>query len=262
MSGRPSLNARLHERIELSDDIRHGIAQVLKRLNYGRELEHLNIAKEYINGRIGILVELDTHSRTKQHKASTTIWPHAKGGIIKGCGQFPIWVQDFHMGDLGDADDGSQDGMLVSIVKFTEAEDFVSRPTWVCREGDKELLRIGAGCFYSVTRGFVINPVRLAYREGEVSVLCTSVQPDQFPCRMVEGTSQIVGGIADHQGKVGGYFLVEVNLDSHSASLRIGAEAKRMWVSLRKRIESSLEIADVLIGPLDFLQSTCEQEGA
>lgn len=49
------------EGVELSEDIRHGIAKVLQRLNYGRELEHLNIAKEYGDGRIGILVELQTH---------------------------------------------------------------------------------------------------------------------------------------------------------------------------------------------------------
>jgi hypothetical protein len=257
----PKSRACPHERVELSDDIRYGIAQVLKRLNHGRELEHLNIAKEYVDGRIGVLVKLNAHPRAEAHEASTTVWPHAKGGVIYRHAQRPIWVQDFHMSDLRDTDNGGQGGVLIDIIERIEAVDFLSGPTWVCREGDEELLRIGAGCFYSVTRGFVISPISSTHGKMDVSVLVTFVQPNQFPCGMVEGSTEIVDGIADHQGKGGRYFLAEAHVNGYGASLRIAADAKRMGVSLFKRVESTLEITDVLIGPLDFLQGTREQGG-
>src|SRR5438874_962718 len=89
--------ARAHEAVELSDDIRHGIAQILQRLNYGRELEGVDLAKEYLDGHIGILIKLNTHSSPNPHHASTTIWPHAKSAIVHRHGHSPIWVQDFQM---------------------------------------------------------------------------------------------------------------------------------------------------------------------
>ncbi|MGH8428038.1 MAG: hypothetical protein ACRES7_08670 [Gammaproteobacteria bacterium] len=47
---------------EIPDNVSNGIAQTLKRLNYGSIFENFNIAKEYINGRVGILVEFDRHT--------------------------------------------------------------------------------------------------------------------------------------------------------------------------------------------------------
>ena len=88
-------------------------------------------------------------------------------------------------------------------------------------------------------------------REGQPSVLLTSVQPNQFPRSMIQGGSEVVDGITDDEGPVGWKRLVEAHLDNHGIRLRVFVKAEVLAVSC-KGIAGSPQIRDVLIGPFDF----------
>ncbi len=143
--------------------------------------------------------------------------------------------------------------MFIDGIELIQADQFLALPTWKSLQGNEELLRIGSGRFYSVTQGFIVNPILSAGGEIEVSALCTAVQPDQFPCRVIEGRPQVVNGIPDQYRERGWYRLVEAHLDGIEVTLRVIANAKRIAVTLFPFSKNMLHIRDVLIGPLDLL---------
>ena len=130
-------------------------------------------------------------------------------------------VNDFQMPDSGHASNGSEKGVLIGYIEAIEAIQFPARPSWICRQGDKEFLRIVTRCFYSITRGLVI-PLRSTSREGQVAVLCAAINPNQFPSGMVESGSQVMDGISKDERESSWYRLVEVDLDGESTSRKAG----------------------------------------
>ena len=221
----------LNEFDELPDHIRDGMAQIHARLNKWKCLEELTVVNEYINGHTGILVYLDRAPRPPAPHTGATIWPHAKRAIChfhEGC---PSWVCDFDMTNSCNSYDRSNDGMFVSIIEPLQVVEFLSRPTWICRESDKEFLRVVEGCFYSLTRGFVF-PLIATERKCDFAVLCTAVNSNQFPCSMIKGGAEIVNRISQDERQIGGRCLAEANLEGLCASLRIIVDAKRMGVCL------------------------------
>jgi len=216
---------------ELPDNVLDGIAQIHQRINKWKRLEELSIAKEYVDGHIGIVVELNREPSPQLHHSSAAIWPHAKLGICHLYDDATIWVSDFEVAYGSNANDGREKLMLINIVELIESEQFLSRPTWICRKSDKEFLRIVTGCFYSLTRGFIVE-LGLAEFKACSGVLCTSIQANQSPCGMIEGSSQIMDRISQDEREDDGYFLAESDLDGESASVRIVADTKRMGVGL------------------------------
>lgn len=234
---------------ELPQNVINGISKTQDRFIYGLKLEHINIAEEYLDGRIGILVEFDRKAGAKAHDPSPAIWPHAKFVVCESRHNRTIWINDFHMADGSDAGSWSQNCVLVRVIEQMEAVNFLAPATWVCRETDEEFFRVGVGCFYSITRGFVILP-SVTHRESGMAILCTAIDPDQFPRRMVKRRSEIMNRVAENQRELAWDLLAEANLNGHPASVRIAADAKSMGVALHKSIECDLQINDVMFGPL------------
>jgi len=242
------MRSRPDKTLEFRQSVRDSIAQMHKRWNAGPMSEKFDIAKEYINGRIGIVVELDTHARSHSSDPRPTIWPNAEGAIYYCGGGGAVWVYELEEAYARHSGERRQNGVLLDIIEQMQSVKFLARPSFVSREGDKEFLRVVAGRFYSVTRGFVVDQ-RSPSRKGKPAVLCTSIQRDQFPNSVIEGDSEVMNGVSEDQGYCGGDLLIEVNVDSSLLGLRIAANAKRIAVSLHESVKSSFEIADVLFGP-------------
>jgi len=102
----------------------------------------------------------------------------------------------------------------------------------------------------------VVEFLSRAERRREFAVLCAAVNSNQFPCSMIKGGAEIVNSISQDERQIGGRCLAEANLEGLCASLRIIVDAKRIGVCLYKSIQSDLEIADVLLGPLNLKPST------
>ncbi len=238
-------------RRKLNESIVNGLRQIHQRLNKWKCLEELNLAKEYANGQIGILVEFGCESRPHTSNSSGARWVHAKTYIYQRHENLTVWANDFKMPHAGHPNNGREHFMLLGIIEQMETVQFLSRTAWTCRQGEKEFLRVGAGCFYSMTRGFVILPV-LTEGEGRTAVLYTAVYSDQFPHSVVKGRPQIMNRITQDQGQVMGNWLAQTNLDGEGASLRIVLGEKFMGVALNKGVKCTPEISDVLFGPFDL----------
>ena len=252
--------ATSHEVFELPDNVLAGIHEIHQRLNKWEVLEELNIAKEYLNGRLGILIEFDTISRVQvSYQRGSIIWPNAKLAIAQSS-DLSIWLCDFNVLNAGQAENGCERPMLIDNIEFMKSKEFFAQPSWMCLESAKEFNRVTSGCFYSITQGFVFSGA-LTKRKGRFAVLCTFVNPDQFPCGMIEGTSQIVNGISDEEREVFGKALTEFHIESESASVRIRPDSKCTFISIWVSGERVFQIADVLIGPFGLEGSTFKHIG-
>lgn len=249
-----------HEVFELPDNVLAGIRKLHQRLNKWKVLEELNIAKEYLNGRLGVLVEFDNISRAQiSHQPGSIIWPNAKL-VIAQSDDLSVWICDFNLFNASHAEDGRKRLMLIENIEFMKSKEFFAQPSWMCLESAKEFRRVTSGCFYSITQGLVFSG-SLTKRKGRFAVLCTSINPDQFPCGMIEGATQIVNGISDEEGEVVRNAFAEFHIESEPASVRIRLESKRMFISRLIFGESAFQITDVLLGPFGLEESTFKHIG-
>ena len=234
--------------IELSDNVRNGIAQMHQHWNNRLKCEKFNIAKEYVDGRIAIMIEFNGKSGSDFQYSGGAIWPQPYGAICISSEHAPIWAYNLDVPKFGHADYGRYDGVLLSIVEKMQTIEQFPPTSAICCNTDEKFLRIAARRFYSVTRGFVV-PLIASGGETCPSILCTCVETNQFPSGMIEGDAAVMDRVREDEAKMGGYLFTEANLDGN-ATIRIGAHRKCVGVALHKGSESGLKISDVMLGPL------------
>ena len=142
--------------------------------------------------------------------------------------------------------------VLIRVVQLTELVEVHAFPT---DKGFRSLEGIFyplAGCFYSIAGGLEVDPV-VACRELEVAILRPVVEPNHFPCSMIEGGPQIVDSVAYYRGERARQFFSKTDCEAESAGCRVGLDAKSIWFFADKNGELPFEIGNVVIGPLDFL---------
>jgi hypothetical protein len=114
-----------------------------------------------------------------------------------------------------------------------------------------------AGRFYSIARCFKVETV-VACRELEIPILCPVVDPDQFPCHVIESGSQIVDSIAYYRGESSRQFLDKANADIEPTGCGVGLDTKSVRLLCDKSHKLPLNVGNVMIRALDFLFRTVE----
>ena len=147
------------EFLELPNNVLNGIAQIHQRLNKWKCLEELNIAKEYIQGRLGVWVDFKGEAGVKSRKKfSSSIWPHVKFAICQTRDKIAVWLINLNLPNFGNSHNRGELDMFVGIVEPIKTVKFLANPTFKCFESEKEFLRISTRCFYSITYGFIFVP--------------------------------------------------------------------------------------------------------
>ena len=209
------------EPLKLSDGLLNSIRQMHERWNNRLEFESLDIAKAYIEGRIGVLVNF---KRLK----------FANG----------------HLNRQRRNHDG-QEHMLIFHVQTMKTPNEISYATFEKFEVFEEIRQVTGRCFYSATHSFVTKPI-ICDRELGVSVLCAAVDSSQFPVRLIESRSQIMNHIGSDKGEIGGRILAEVNIDSLLPAFQVFGNGKSVRVSLAEGSQEVFKICDVMLGPFDL----------
>jgi hypothetical protein len=240
------LGARSNESVELPQAIRDGIREMQERWNNRFDSEAFNIAEEYLNGRIGFLIQMNGPPNSEV-KPGAAIGTHAEGAIFH-LDNRAIYGYSFEPRNTCGSGERSQDCMLVGIVKEMQRIEYRASSCFVCPETNKEILRVFARRFYSVTRGFII-PLVVPRRKGQVSILCTAVQSDQFPSRVIEGGSEVVHRIPNNERNCFRNWVAKMYLDC-DITVRIAANAKCVGVALDECCKNDIKITDVMLGPI------------
>ncbi len=232
--------------------------QFKDRIRYKLMLEHADIAKAYLHGRIGIIVTLNmtvAGNIVEDPGNSELVYFRLKKLSSVG---ITVWKCDFYFSDFGKGNDWGEDSVLIENIKAIQAIKQTSFATFKSFNPSKEFLCIGSGCFYSLTDGFIAG-LRPSEREGCVSVLCTAIMPHQFPHGMIERRSKIMDAISDHEGDIGGISgvrIADVGIDELGARIGIFANNKSCLIALSKSPESRLDIRGVRIGPVTLEEGT------
>jgi hypothetical protein len=223
------------EKREPSNNVFDSIREMHERWNNRLKLETLNIAKDYVAGRIGIILLFDR---------CTDI-----GRIINAHRQDANLVVPVL--DDKRPSGGRKDHVFVYNVQLVQGMDNLPFPTLIKFETEEEARQISLGCFYSVTRGFVIDPV---FPDGQfgITVLSSTVKPSQFPVRNVESRSEIMNSVPDNESEIDWQKLAEVNAKDTFPSFVIFANAKTVRVLLDERSKGLFKVADMVFGPFDL----------
>lgn len=236
------------ELLELPQTVRDGIRKLHESWNSRLECEHFDARKEYIDGRIGLLIQFDSVTGPRID-AGPPIRSHLEGAIFHFDEGPPIWAYNFDTGNSRHTDNRRQDAMLIGIVQEMQRVQFVASPAFVSCEADEEFLRVAARRFYSVTRGFVVPFAAPMSGKRQKTILCTAINPDQFPCRVIEGGAEVVDSVTNDQGKTFGNWLAKTDLEG-DLTVRITADAKRVGVAIYKGGKDGLKITDMMLGPI------------
>lgn len=240
--------ASFDEISELPESVRDSIAQMHERWNNGFYSEGYNFSKGYFEGRLSILVEFNGE-RPANSQVGASVWPHFEGGIFHVDGESAVWAYEFDPGEFSCPDQGDDNGVFLRIVKDMQLVDQFTRPCAVCTKADKELLRIEARRFYSITRGLVI-PLELPGWKSKPSILCTSIKADQFPRGVIERGPEVVDSVREDQSETGGDWFAEFDFEGVKARTNIVIEDNFVGIALDRRFKSGLKISDVMIGPI------------
>lgn len=246
-----------HERVELPQSLLDLMAEHDKRRNDRLELESLDIAKEYVRGRLGFLIKFKSKTRAHGGYVRDPIYSDICLQMVKRRDDLAARASDADICEGGDGKDRGKDGVLVVVVDQPEVIEWRATPAWVRLQSREELLRIGSGCFYSVAGGFVTD-IAVPAGEFEPTILCSAVPSNQFPCRVIKSGPEVMNRIANDQGDVGGKWGAEAYANCHFAGVRIRAESKRVRITLDEALESDFQISDVLLGPLNLGPSAGE----
>jgi hypothetical protein len=224
-------------------------------------LEHLSFPEMYIHGRIGIVVPLNTTI------SRDVIVDSGNPGFIylrlqkRTCEALTIWVCDLNFSKLHEGYNWGKLNMLIQNAQSVQAIEKTPFTAFESFNTEKEFLRITSGCFYSFTHSFITG-LRPSERKGCISVLCTAIEPYQFPHSMIERGSEIMDAISNHQGEICNFRIANVIMEELSARISIFAYDKSCIIALSKPIESSLDILEVRIGPFDLQEGTFEHRGS
>lgn len=230
------------------DAIARGMSELSQRWDNRLRFNGLDIAKDYIGGRLSLLILLDCRS---QRAVNRNVPIAAEGQISEIKNDPSIGIADDEFGDPHCFDDGSQNGMFLRVVQEVESVERITLPG---RKYFKGLERISdrlTGCFYSLTGGFKIDPV-VSGGKVEPAILSSLVATDHFPGHMLKRRLQIVDSVGYCERDLGRRFIREIDPNNRLGGVRIMLGGNNMRVSVRVVEQMPFKIANVMIGPLDL----------
>lgn len=167
----------------------------------------------------------------------------------------PAFVLHFHALDTRDREHWNQEFVFILNVECVKGEK-IAVPSLVTFHSIEHESDDGRGGWYfSAFRERVFKFLTIPPRvDGEMSMLRRGLRtervngsdPDDIKC-----ASEIVDCIANHQGDIGTQFPVRQSVIEELFP-RLGIDVHSGAVSVRRGVESRLDICDVLIGPLDL----------
>lgn len=231
---------------KIPECVRDGIAEAHQRWQDRLSWNSLDIAKEYVGGRLELVIAINPVAGKRSDVGDPITAPlehHVfTQQTVIGC---EINKQDAL--DSGRLEDWRDDGVLLCVVELREPVEGLPSTFRVNGEVDEEVDSVLPGCFYSFARGFEINPLVPGWKLRVPAPRL--VDAEQFPSGVIKGGSKVVDGIAQNEGQFGGQRGVEENLEKEGAVLFLLADAHSVTVVPSEVFKRQLEVADVMIGP-------------
>jgi hypothetical protein len=251
---------RLQQRGEQRDDALNGASELLKRWEKRLTLQNLRLVERYAECEIDICVHRVTRNPPEQdgaHNYALSLFGsqdrrrvRPSRRVSKGAdvGHQAIQVENDVLVGLRY---GEQEAVLIDNVEVVQGpQGGIASLVWLETVKDVQRLLADAICL-SRSAGFVLGFGR-PQREGGCVGRLAAVGDHKLVDKMVEGRPQIVDDISGLKRERGwqrirsGYYPFPV------PGLRVVLDRDFVAVGLAKSLDSSVEIAEVVLGPIDL----------
>jgi hypothetical protein len=142
----------------------------------------LNIAEEYVRGKLCIILKVKEGSRGSPVESEGFSVRAVSVRNSENC--ITLAIPQYKFFDSGDLDQGRQNGVFVRVVETVENVEEVTRSAGERLKRLKHIFDSCGRCFYSATRGFKTSPV-LPRGEIEPTVLCAAIMSDKLPNQVI-----------------------------------------------------------------------------
>jgi len=233
-------------RIERLEDTKNKLRQLMQRWDNRLLFKHLPFIKQYLDGRLSIVLNLECtlapnerdpicragHGRKRHRLAAVVEHPDARRaqqGKDRDEKLVFVDVVEFVKGP---------EGVIPSLVWLYAIEDGISDVG-----GDALYLTLSNG-ICQVISGFV-------KREMDVGGI-SATSADQFGSHEVERSPQIVDRISNDERNLGRHRMLALIAEDMVANLTIEVRRDFVGVWARDGSQTSLQILDVALGPIDL----------
>lgn len=229
-------------------DARDELRELMQRWDNRLTLETLNIAEQYVKGRLSVILDLDF------------------AGHVKTCAQFMV-LSDLERKDSlhvpfgldsertqrSDGEHRYEQPMFIGNVQIVKGAQGVIPSLVRLYDIKKESDHIGAETLYcsTVNGGFKFLPCLPKWELGFRRRSATSPN-NKLISDMIERGVQVVNSIANDQGDLIGNFPSQAKCRDAISCMSVFLDTKMIKVSLHKSVEHIVQLTDVLIGPFDL----------
>lgn len=149
-----------------------------------------SIAEKYIQGRLGILIQLEAALPKRPDNGLPVLMDQGPRVVTTDRGPVlahSVWAYNYAISQGDQPKYGVEHCVLVQNIEVVKVNERCTNPVWISLHTDEKILSVLTRCFYSFAMGFVVDPIASVDRESGVFVLRTAINPDQLPERMLQG---------------------------------------------------------------------------
>lgn len=239
--------------LNILDSVRDSFREMRQRWNEQLAFENLDFSKKYIEGWIGgkryLLVVVRLNIVGQLYDAYFAAASHVEREI----GKTPSGDDAVQASESSDGKYRRQEAVFVDNVQCVKTKQGVIPSfvrLYVVRDNPND---DGLGSlYYSVAEGFYEFLPCLPYGEGGVLRWNPPRTLNQFPCQVIEGSTQIMDNISNEQRDIFRRLFCQLEGEKNSPLLRVFLDVETIEARLEIGGEPSFQVLDVLFGPFDL----------
>lgn len=235
-----------------ADSVRHGMAELGEKWKNRLRREAVNFVKEYDRGSLYFIIKFDFGSSWDLPSIGDEALLSAdKCAIHKRSSGASVSRNNSDIGYRDRPDNGRYDNVFIRIVEQVKGIERVPHPSREGFCGFEDVFNGLAGCYYSLTTGFKVDPT-ISHGEFGVAVLGASVVPYEIPSEVVQGGPKVVDSVAHYEGGRVRDILSEKDPEMLAPGFWVRHDANCIGVQFYEGLGLRFKIADVMFGPFDL----------
>jgi hypothetical protein len=249
-------HANLQERLELADDPVHKLRKLMDKWKDRLAPNNLRFAERYLKGEIEIRVHYRPVKQSAEGAEFCAIFKNLGiGGVVRHlegdvsritCGSSEL-KEAAHVPESNN----QQEAVFVEVVELVEFQEVIAPALVRLNRVDEAYRSCAHSLYLSRSSGYVIGR-SLVNRKAGILGRCLPVSLNELPSQVIERAAEVVNNISEDQRKRDWRAGDDFCLESIRSGLRIALKDKSVRIGITEQLASTIELADVVIGPFDF----------
>ena len=237
------------------NDAKDGLRETFYRWDDRLVREGISLPEDYVCNKVAVVCHLVSRDDTE----SDGVFAAAVGRgddepvVVREMGNGTCrYVLNRKPGESDHAQDGSEDNMFILVVKVVDGvERIIPSFVWLYGAEDEVSDGLRDGLYWSIVQGTYKTILVPMYREVRSLSWSPPKGTYQFVPHVVKSRPEVVEYVPDDRREVGRE-LAEGDANDTDSVLLIKMDGRTPAVTFKEGINSSMKLADVLIGPFDL----------